>query len=41
MMAEELVDFRRELSALVARVAVRPGGGVPRRRVHPGRRHLP
>ena len=41
LLAEELVDFRRELSALVARSPERPGRGVPRRRVDPARRHLP
>ena len=41
VLAEELVDFRRELAALVARVAERPGRGVPGRREHPARRHLP
>ena len=41
LLAEELVDFRRELSALVGAIAERPGGGVPGRRVGAARRHLP
>ena len=41
LLAEELVDFRRELSALVARSPERPGRGVPGRRLHPAGRHLP
>ena len=41
LLAEELVDFRRELSALVAALAERPGGGVPRRGLDPAGRHLP
>ena len=40
VLAEELVDFRRELSALVARSPQRPGRGVPGRRVDAARRHL-
>ena len=41
VLAEELVDFTRELAAQVARSPERPGGGVPGRRLHPARRHLP
>ena len=33
LLAEELVEFRRELSALVVRTPERPGGGVRGRRV--------
>ena len=41
LLAEEFVPFRRELAALVAAVAVRPGRGVPGRGDRAGGRHLP
>ena len=40
ILAEEKVDFRRELSALVARSPSRAGRGLPGGRVGPARRHL-
>ena len=41
ILAEERVDFRRELSALVARSPVGTGGRLAGGRLHPARRHLP